>query len=70
MQPKIKIGQAYQPTRFTRRGANGSYSALRPYALDDTPENRFHRVMDRIVFGTAIACAIAVGVMLCMGIIQ
>lgn len=33
--PKVKIGQAYQPTRFEQRGTSGRLSALRPALTDD-----------------------------------
>ncbi len=68
---KIKIGQAYQPARITRRGASGSYSAYRPLTghLPLDGESMFHRRMDRIVFASSIVAWVALIVLMLAGVI-
>jgi hypothetical protein len=68
---KIKIGQAYQPTRLTRRGPSGSYSAYRPMTghLPLDGDSAFHRRMDRIVFASSIVAWVALIVLMLAGII-
>jgi hypothetical protein len=69
---KVKIGQAYQPTRLTRRGPSGSYSAYRPMTghLPLDGDSAYHRRMDRIVFASSIVAWIVLAVLLLAGIIQ
>jgi hypothetical protein len=68
---KIKIGQAYQPTRLTRRGPSGSYSAYRPLTghLPLDADSAYHRRMDRIVFATSVVGWIVLAVLMLAGVI-
>ena len=68
---KVKIGQAYQPTRLTRRGPSGSYSAYRPMTghLPLDGDSAYHRRMDRIVFASSIVAWVVLAVLLLAGII-
>jgi hypothetical protein len=69
---KVKIGQAYQPARLTRRGPSGSYSAYRPLTghLPLDGDSAYHRRMDRIVFASSIVAWVVLAVLLLAGIIQ
>jgi len=67
---KIKIGQAYQPTRLTRRGPSGSYSAYRPLTGHMPPERHDHNRIDRIVFAASVLAWVALGVLMLAGIIN
>jgi len=66
---KIKIGQAYQPSRLTRRGPSGSYSAYRPLTGHLPLESHYHRRMDRLVFASSIVAWLALIVLMLAGII-
>lgn len=66
---KIKIGQAYQPARLTRRGPSGSYSAYRPLTGHLPLDGARHNRMDRIVFATSVVGWIVLGVLMLAGII-
>lgn len=66
---KIKIGQAYQPSRLTRRGPSGSYSAYRPMTGHLPLERHDPSRMDRIVFASSIVAWIALIVLMLAGII-
>jgi hypothetical protein len=70
MQPKIKIGQAYQPERTARRGCNGTYSAYRPQHGHGIDVDKWNDPIGRYL---PIVCAVgfvAVFVMLAVGIIK
>jgi hypothetical protein len=69
---KIKIGQAYQPSRLTRRGPSGSYSAYRPLTghLPLDGDSAFHRRIDRLVFASSIVAWVVLAVLLIAGVIQ
>jgi hypothetical protein len=67
---KIKIGQAYQPARITRRGPSGSYSAYRPLTGHLPLDGDRHNRMDRIVFATSVVGWIVLAVLMLAGIIQ
>jgi hypothetical protein len=69
---KIKIGQAYQPARLTRRGPSGSYSAYRPMTghLPLDGDSAYHRRIDRLVFASSIVAWIVLAVLLLAGIIN
>lgn len=69
---KVKIGQAYQPARLTRRGPSGSYSAYRPLTghLPLDGDSAHHRRMDRIVFTSSIVAWIVLIVLMLAGIIS
>jgi hypothetical protein len=66
---KIRIGQAYQPTRITRRGPSGSYSAYRPMTGHLPPERHDHNRIDRIVFAASVLAWVALAVLMLAGII-
>ena len=67
---KIKIGQAYQPTRLTRRGPSGSYSAYRPLTGHLPPERHDQSRIDRIVFAASVLAWVALIVLMLAGIIK
>jgi hypothetical protein len=67
---KIKIGQAYQPTRITRRGPSGSYSAYRPLTGHLPLERHDQSRIDRIVFAASVIAWIALAVLMLAGVIQ
>ena len=67
---KIKIGQAYQPARLTRRGPSGSYSAYRPLTGHLPPERHDQSRIDRIVFAASVIAWIALAVLMLAGVIQ
>ncbi len=68
---KVKIGQAYQPARLTRRGPSGSYSAYRPLTghLPLDADSAYHRRIDRLVFASSIVAWLALIVLMLAGII-
>jgi hypothetical protein len=69
---KIKIGQAYQPARLTRRGPSGSYSAYRPLTghLPLDGDSAYHRRIDRLVFASSIVAWLVLAALLLAGVIQ
>jgi len=67
---KVKLGQAYQPQRLTRRGPSGSYSAYRPLTGHLPLERHDHSRMDRIVFASSVIAWVALIVLMLAGVIQ
>ena len=69
---KVKIGQAYQPARLTRRGPSGSSSAYRPLTghLPLDGDSAHHRRIDRIVFAASVLAWVALAVLMLAGVIQ
>ena len=64
---KVKIGQAYQPQRLTRRGNNGSYSAYRPLTGHDI--ERWNAPIDRYLPIVCAVAIVAIFAMLALGVI-